>query len=81
MLAEWLGLLRDWLDDDGLIAWGYCQDGRGYMPTAALLPQGGFEVDLANSYNKTGPGPFATGINQAAREGFLALARQMESVE
>ena len=77
VLAEWLGHLRDWLGDENLIAWGYSQDGRGYMPTDTLLPQGGYEVDRSNTYNKTGPGPFAHGINQAAKEGFLALARQI----
>jgi hypothetical protein len=78
VLAEWLGHLREWFADANLIAWGYCQDGRGYMPTDELLPQGGYEVDRSNTYNKTGPGPFAKGINQEAKDGFLALARQID---
>ena len=35
VVAEWLPLLRNWLNDPNLIAWGYCQDGRNYMPTVA----------------------------------------------
>ncbi|MDE2999021.1 MAG: hypothetical protein OXU79_08085 [Gemmatimonadota bacterium] len=78
VLAEWLGLVRDWLDDPDLIAWGYCQEGRGYLPTDELLPEGGYEVDRANTYTTTGPGPFAEGLNASARQTFLSLARQLE---
>ena len=78
VLAEWLGCLRDWLEDERLIAWGYCQDGRGYMPTDEIIPEGGYEVIRSNTFNKTGPGPFVAGINETARQGFLGLARQLE---
>ena len=74
VLAEWLPLLRGWLDDPGLVAWGYCQDGRNYMPTDELIPQGGYEVVRANTYTKAGPGPFKVGINAAAEKTFRALA-------
>lgn len=77
VLAEWLGCLRDWLEDERLIAWGYCQDGRGYMPTDEIIPEGGYEVIRSNTFNKTGPGPFVAGINETARQGFLGLARQL----
>ncbi len=77
-LAEWLRHLRDWLDDEGLVAWGYCQDGRCYMPTDEIIPEGGYEVGPSNTYNKSGPTPFAVGINKAAREAFLKLAQQIK---
>ena len=48
------------------------------MPTDAVIPEGGYESVSANLYTKTGPGPFAVGINKVAREGFLRLARQIE---
>ncbi len=79
VLAEWLGLVRAWLNDPGLIAWGYCQEGRGYLPTDELLPEGGYEVDRANTYTTTGPGPFAEGLNASARQTFLSLARQLQA--
>ena len=78
VLAEWLGLVKTWLDDPDLIAWGYCQEGRGYLPTDELLPEGGYEVDRANAYTITGPGPFSQGLDTAARETFLSLARQLQ---
>ena len=76
-LGEWLPLLRDWLEDEELIAFGYCQDGRGYMPTDAVIREGGYEVIQSNTYNVTGPGPFAAGIDETTRRGFFALARQL----
>lgn len=76
-VAEWLAHLRRWLDDDQLIAWAYSQDGRGYLPTDELIPEGGYEVVQANSYSKIGPGPFAHGLNESARQGFLSLAQQI----
>ena len=79
VLAEWLGLVRAWLNDPNLIAWGYCQEGRGYLPTDELLPEGGYEVDRANTYTTTGPGPFAEGLNASARQTFLSLARQLQA--
>lgn len=77
VVAEWLPLLRTYLNDANLIAWGYCQDGRNYMPTDALIPEGGYEVDRANHYTKAGPGPFRIGINAVAKQTFLELAQQL----
>lgn len=73
VLAEWQALLRDWLEDPGLIIWGYCQTGSGYLPTDELLPQGGYEVERSAKFRKLGPGPFATGINAATRHAFEKL--------
>ena len=78
VLGEWLPLLREWLDDPNLIAWGYCQDGRNYMPTDALIHEGGYEVEKANTYSKNGPGPVAVGIDAAVRETYRRLARERE---
>ena len=76
-LAEWLGHLREWFDDEGLMAWGYCQDGRCYMPTDEIIPEGGYEVGPSNTYNKSGPAPFAVGINAVARKAFIGLADRL----
>lgn len=77
VFAEWLHLLREWLNEPHLIAWGYCQDGRNYMPTDAVLPEGGYEIDRANAYTKTGPGPFGVGMNEAVKDVFQKLANQV----
>ena len=78
VLSEWLPLLREWLDDPNLVAWGYCQDGRNYMPTDELIHEGGYEVDRANTFSKNGPGPVAVGINAAVRETYQALAGKIQ---
>ncbi|NKB68120.1 MAG: hypothetical protein GKR89_13745 [Candidatus Latescibacteria bacterium] len=78
ILAEWQAVLRQCLNDEQLLVWGYCQDGRGYMPTDALLGEGGYELHQANAYNTMGPGPFAVGIEEAARRAFADLARRLE---
>ena len=77
VVAEWLPLLRSYLNDPDLIAWGYCQDGRNYMPTDALIPEGGYEVDRANAYTKAGPGPFQIGIDEVTKMAFLELTKRL----
>lgn len=76
-VAEWQTHLQQWLGNDRLIAWGYCQDVCGYIPTDELLPEGGYEVVEANRFTTAGPGIFAHGLNAAAQEEFLGLARQI----
>lgn len=75
--AEWLPLLRDWLDDPELIAWGYCQDGRNYLPPDDIIPQGGYEIVTANAYTKAGPGPLRPGIDEAVRKTFTSMAERL----
>lgn len=77
VVAEWLPHLRNWLNNPNLIAWGYCQDGRNYMPTDELIPEGGYEVDRANAYTKAGPGPFKVGINEVAKKTFREMAERI----
>ena len=76
-LAEWLELVRHWLGNEKLSVWGYCQDGRCYIPTDEIIAQGGYEVIPSNTYNKSGPAPFAAGINEVAKRTFLDLAAQL----
>lgn len=75
--AEWLPALREWLDDLALGVWGYCQSVSTYLPTDALLTEGGYEVAQANRYHRLGPAPFAPGIDGIVREGFLSLAQRL----
>ena len=73
----WLPLLRDWLDDPELIAGGYCQDGRNYLPPDDIIPQGGYEIVTANAYTKAGPGPLRPGIDEAVRKTFTSMAERL----
>ncbi|MBX3010054.1 MAG: hypothetical protein KF832_01060 [Caldilineaceae bacterium] len=77
-VAEWLGHVQQWLGSERILGWGYCQDVCGYIPTDELLPEGGYEVVESNRFTISGPGIFAPGLNEAARQAFLALARQLE---
>jgi neutral ceramidase len=79
VLGEWLPLLRTWLSDEKLVAWAYCQDGRGYMPTDALLAEGGYEVLNSNHYNKSGPDPFKEGLDARVKRAFLQLYTQLKN--
>jgi hypothetical protein len=76
-VAEWLGHLRAWLDDPALTAWGYCQTVTTYLPTDALIAEGGYEVINANWYSVQGPGPFAPGVDALVASGFRALAARL----
>lgn len=64
-VAEWLPLVRAWLPDRRLMAWGYTQEVGGYLPSDALLPAGGYEVVSAPSRAAPGPAPFVTGLDDA----------------
>ena len=63
-VAEWLGILRQSLGDEGLTVWGYCQDVPCYLPCDGLLPERGYEVVKSRWYNKDGPAPFKEGIDE-----------------
>ncbi len=78
-VAEWQAHLRDWLQDEQLVVWGYCQDFPGYLPTDELIPEGGYEVTQSSTYRRTGPGPLAVGVNASARARFVGLKQQLES--
>jgi neutral ceramidase len=76
--GEWLPLIRSWIGDDRLHGIGYCQDLPGYLPTAKLIEEGGYEVIRSNWYRKTGPAPFGTSIEEEARTVFLALQEAIQ---
>ncbi len=80
-VAEWLASLRAWLANDHLIAWGYCQHVPTYLPTDALIDEGGYEVINANWYSTNGPAPFARGIDNAVRQRFTTLRQQIEQIK
>lgn len=75
--GEWLPLLRGWLDTPDLRGVGYCQDLPSYLPTAALIEEGGYEVIRSRWYRKTGPAPFDRSIEGEARRTIERLRRCM----
>lgn len=77
VLAEWLPLIRAWLPDRRLMAWGYTQEVAGYLPTDALLPEGGYEVSTAPINSITGPGAFTAGIDEAIGDAIRAAGHSL----
>jgi len=65
--VEWAPKIRSWLGGRNVVTWGYCQEGRTYLPTEALLPEGGYEVDECNYTRANTPARFAPGIEEALR--------------
>jgi hypothetical protein len=60
------------------VTWGYSQEARAYLPTEAMLPEGGYEVLESNQGRESSPAPFAPGIERAVRE---SLRRQVAFIE
>ena len=63
--------MSQWLSPLKIVAWGYCQEAKSYLPTESMLPEGGYEVLESNQGRENTPAPFAPGIEQALRESLL----------
>ncbi|MCG3181328.1 MAG: hypothetical protein BIFFINMI_03708 [Phycisphaerae bacterium] len=74
VLNEWLDLLRGWLGGGKLMAWGYSHEVAAYLPTEAVLAEGGYEIEVAPLFGRQGPGGFAPGVETAARAAVAELA-------
>ncbi len=76
--VEWRAKISQWLAGKKFVPWGYCQEGVGYLPTAEMLPEGGYEVSESNRARASTPAQLAPGIDDAVRESFL---RQLSFIE
>jgi neutral ceramidase len=76
--AEWAGKVKTWLGGRNVVVWGYSQEALAYLPTEAMLPEGGYEVDESNRNRTHTPAPFAPGIENAIRD---SLKRQLAFIE
>ena len=68
---EWRAKISQWLAPRRIVAWGYSQEARAYLPTETMLPEGGYEVLESNLNRESTPAPFAPGIERAVRESLL----------
>ncbi len=75
---EWRAKISQWLAPLNIVTWGYCQEANAYLPTEAMLPEGGYEVLDSNRGRTSTPAPFAPGIEQAVRE---SLLRQLAFIQ
>ncbi len=69
--VEWRAKISQWLPGKNMVPWGYCQEGVSYLPTAEMLPEGGYEVLESNRARISTPAQHAPGINDAVRESLL----------
>ena len=76
-VVEWRGKISEWLAPRNLATFGYAE-AKSYLPTEALLPEGGYEVLESNEARAATPAPFAPGIEKAIRE---SLLRQLAFIE
>jgi neutral ceramidase len=75
---EWRAKISQWLPGKNFVPWGYCQEGLSYLPTAEMLPEGGYEVADSNRARISTPAQHASGINESVRE---SLLRQLAFIE
>ncbi len=69
--VEWRAKISQWLAPLKIVPWGYCQESKSYLPTEALLPEGGYEVLQSNEARESTPAPFAPGIENAVHDSLL----------
>ena len=75
---EWREKISRWLSPLRIVAWGYSQESKCYLPTEAMLAEGGYEVLESNQGRENSPAPFAPGIERAVRE---SLLRQLAFIQ
>jgi hypothetical protein len=70
-VVEWRNKITQWLAPLNIVTFGYTQEAKSYLPTEALLPEGGYEVLESNIARGNTPAPFAAGIEAAVEESLL----------
>jgi neutral ceramidase len=70
-VVEWRNKIAQWLTPLHIVPFGYCQEAKSYLPTEALLPEGGYEVLDSNNARANTPAPFAPGIEAAIKQSLL----------
>ena len=76
-VVEWRGKISQWLAPRNIVTFGYAE-AKSYLPTEALLAEGGYEVLDSNEARAATPAPFAPGIEKAIQE---SLRRQLAFIE
>jgi hypothetical protein len=70
-VVEWRPKIERWLKPLKIVTFGYSQEAKSYLPTEALLPEGGYEVLDSNAARVSTPAPYAPGIEAAVHESLL----------
>lgn len=80
-LAEWSEVLQRAMPDQKLVACGYTHGCFGYLPTDALLPEGGYEVDRSPRFLASGPGQPLPGLDAAVTQALRKMRAFIEADE
>ncbi len=76
--VEWGPKISEWLAPRDIVFWGYSQETITYLPTAEMLPLGGYEVLDCNRARGSSPAKFAPGIDQSMQRSLLRQAAAIE---
>jgi neutral ceramidase len=76
--VEWGPKISEWLAPRDIVFFGYSQETITYLPTAELLPEGGYEVLECNRARGSSCAQFAPGINDSIHH---SLMRQLSAIE
>lgn len=74
---EWRAKINQWLAPLNIVTWGYSQEAKSYLPTEALLSEGGYEVLESNQARASTPAPYAPGIEKAIRDTLQSQLRMI----
>lgn len=75
--VEWGPKISQWLAPRDVVFWGYSQETITYLPTAEMLPAGGYEVLDCNRARGSSPAQFAPGIDESMHR---SLVRQLRAI-
>ncbi len=75
--VEWGPKVSQWLAPRDIVFWGYSQETITYLPTAEMLPAGGYEVLECNRARGSSPAQFAPGIDESMHR---SLLRQLRAI-
>jgi neutral ceramidase len=76
--VEWGPKVSQWLAPRDLVYFGYSQETITYLPTAEMLPEGGYEVLECNRARGSSPAQFAPGIDESMRKSLLRQAAAID---
>src|SRR5437764_346606 len=65
---EWRAKMSKWLAPLKIATWGYSQEAKSYLPTASMLPEGGYEVPESNNARASTPAPYPMAMRAAFRQ-------------
>jgi len=72
-LCEWYEIFQKALPNQKLVACGYTHASASYLPTDALLSEGGYEIDRSPQYSKSGPGVLQPGLDETVTKSLHQL--------